>query len=90
MIQVTDSHQINELVEMVERYLEPHQPKDHKYRLNVIREAIQQEDDWYYVVVQPDRDGIRSYDVSARLVEAELAIERGEKRKILLVPTIPN
>ncbi len=90
MIQITDAHEINELVKMVERHLEPHQPKDRKYRLNVIRDAIQQEDDWYYVVVQPDRDGIPSYDVSARLVEAEMAIEEGEKKKILLVPTTPN
>ncbi|MEE9295530.1 MAG: hypothetical protein V3W34_11290 [Phycisphaerae bacterium] len=90
MILITDSHEVNEIVELVERYLEPHQPKDRKYRLNVIRDAVQQEDDWYYVVVEPDRDGIPSYDVSARLVEAELAIEKDENRKILLVPTTPN
>ena len=77
-----------QLVDMVQRYLEPHQSKD--YRLNVVADGIRQDDDWWYVVVQPDKDDIRAYDYAARLSEAEQDLQDKEHLNVLLVPVMPN
>ena len=76
------------IAELARRYLQPHQPRD--YRLEVDVESIHQDEDWYYVVVEPSREGVRSYDYSARLAEAELDLQEKEKVNILLVPALPN
>lgn len=85
---VLDQKERDRIVELARRYLQPHQPAD--YRLEVVADAIEQEDDWYYVVVVPSRNDIRSYDYSARLVEAELDMQEKEHVKVLLVPALPN
>jgi len=89
MVQVTEKKAIEDIVDLVARYLEPHQPADRSYRLRVVPEGIQREDDWYYVLVEPDRDDVRSYDYNARLVEAEMNLQEKENKKILLVPALP-
>ena len=77
------------VIETVKRYLEPHQPSD--YRLNVIETGIRHTgDDWWEVVVQPDRQDIRSYDYYGRLADAENDIEDHEKLKVLLLPALPG
>jgi hypothetical protein len=88
VILLQDKAKIRKIVETVEKYLEPHQPAD--YRLVVSPNGIQEEDDWFYVVVEPDRDDVRSYDISHRLVEAESDIEKHTELKILLVPVRPE
>ncbi len=75
------------VVAMARKYLEPHQPQ--RYRLNVIEEGVKKEDDWWYVLVQPDRDGIRSYDYYGRLAEAEIDLKDSEHVNVLLVPVLP-
>ena len=52
-----------EIVSLVQRYLKPHQSKD--YRLNVVPDGVRQEEDWWYVVVQPDKNDVRAYDYAA-------------------------
>ena len=86
MTTVTDQREVKRLIELVRQYLEPHQPADGSYRLEVVPEAIQQEDDWYYIVVRPSREDVRSYDYNARLVEAEIDLQVKEGKKVLLVP----
>ena len=77
------------MAEIVRRYLEPYQPSD--YRLNVMESGIRHtRDDWWEVVVQPDRNGIRSYDYYGRLADAENNIEDHEKLKVLLLPVLPG
>ncbi len=76
------------LVEIVEKYLEPHQPIG--YRLKVLADGIKQDDNFWHVVVQPTRDDVRSYDYHGRLAEAENDIEDHEKLKVLLVPVLPG
>ena len=73
--------------EIVQKYLEPHQPQD--YRLNVVPNGIKKNDDYYYVVVRPSRDDIRSYDFYAALAEAEIDLVDKENLNILLVPAMP-
>ena len=76
------------IIEIAEKYLEPHQPKD--YRLHVRPKGLRQDGDYWYVVVQPDKEDVRSYDYYGRLAEAENDIEENEDLKILLVPTLPG
>ncbi len=73
---------------VVSRYLEPYQPPD--FRLNVRPDEIMQDDDWYYVLVEPSREDARSYEYYGRLAEAELDLQEREKMKVLLVPVIPG
>ena len=80
---VTVSQDIKKLVE---KYLEPNQPSS--YRLNVV--GMRRDNDWYYVVVQPSRDDIRSYDYYNILAEVESEIEQTENVNILLVPALPG
>ena len=77
----------DEIIDLVTRYLEPHQPLN--YRLNVTN-RVRHDDDFWYVVVQPTRDDIRSYDYYARLSEAARDIEEQENVNVLLVPTLPG
>lgn len=90
MIPVKDQKEVKRIVDLVQKYLEPHQPKDKSYQLKVIREGVQQEDEWLYVVVEPSREDVRSYDYNARLVEAEQELQEKENVKVLLVPTLPD
>lgn len=82
------SEEQQNIVDTVRRYLEPHQPSG--YRLNVIEQGIRRRDNWWEVVVQPDKEDIRSYDYYGRLAEAEDDIEEHEDLKILLVPVLPG
>lgn len=76
------------IIEIVGKYLEPHQPKN--YRLHVRPKGMRQDGDYWYVVVQPDKEDIRSYDYYGRLADAENDIEENEQLKILLVPVLPG
>ncbi len=87
MIPVKDP-QRQRIVELVQKYLEPHQPKD--FRLEIRPDAIEQEEDWYYVVVEPSREDARSYEYYGRLAEAELDLQDKEHLNILLVPVLPS
>lgn len=70
----------------VTRYLEPRQPQG--YRLNVV--GLKRDGDYFYVVVQPSREDIRSYDYYNILAEVENDIEENENLNVLLVPALPG
>ena len=55
-----------------------------------MEQGIRHSDDWWEVVVQPDREDARSYDYYGRLAEAENDIENHEDLKILLLPVLPG
>lgn len=71
-----------EIIALVERYLEPYQPKD--YRLNVV--GLRRDDDYFYVVVQPTRDDIRVYDYYNTLAEVETELEERENVNVPVLP----
>ncbi len=77
-----------EVIETVKRYLEPYQPSE--YRLNVLETGVRHDGDWWEVVVQPDKDDIRSYDYYGRLADAENDIEDHEHLNVLLLPILPG
>ena len=90
MIQISDQRMREEIAELVRKRLAPYQPDPSDYVLTIDPDAIAQDEDWFYVVVTPSREGVRSNDYSSRLVEAELDIQEQEHRKILLVPALPE
>jgi len=81
------SEEQQNVIDVVRRYLEPHQPSD--YRLNVMEQGIRHRQDWWEVVVQPDKE-VYSYDYYGRLAEAEGDIENHENLKVLLLPVFPG
>ena len=76
------------LIDVVEKHLQAHQPV--KYRLKVRPDAIEQEDDWFYVVVEASDEDAKAYDYYDRLAQAELAIKEQEHLNVLLVPVLPG
>ncbi|MDM8006814.1 MAG: hypothetical protein QUV05_11790 [Phycisphaerae bacterium] len=87
MTSVPQSQQ-EKVVELVRRYLDRHQPKD--YRLEVVPDGVQQEDDWYYVVIRPEPENAGSYEYYGYLTEAEQELQEKENVKVLLVPALPG
>ena len=57
MHRVLDDKERSTMAKLAEDYLKPYQPE--KYRLEVDEDSIQQDDDWYYVVVEPSSNDIR-------------------------------
>ena len=65
--------------------------KSFPFTLRVDRDAIRpDEEDWYYVVVAPDKGEVRAYDYveTLEIVENQLRAEGCEK--IILVPALPD
>lgn len=77
-----------QIIALANKYLEPHQPED--YRLVVIADGVKKDGDWWYVLVQPSREDIRSYDYYGRLAEAEIRLKDEENVNVLLVPVLPT
>jgi len=83
-----DSSESERIVDLVRRYLEPRQPAN--YRLEIVPEGVRREDDWYYVVVRPVPEDVRSYEYYGLLTEAEMELQDQEKMNVLLVPVLPR
>ena len=77
-----------EVFELVREYLRPHQPRD--YQLEVIEEGSRKDDDWWYVLVRPNREDVRPYDYYSRLAEAEVTLRDEKGLNVLLVPVLPE
>ena len=73
---------------LVERYLQKHQPRQYKL---VATEAVRDGDYWY-VIIQPDKLNVRTFDYSMRLADTEEDIRDHEKKppNLLLVPFLPT
>jgi hypothetical protein len=80
-IETLDSEKVR-IKERVETYLQPRQPDN--FRLNIV--GVKRDGEYVYVVVQPDRDDIRSYDYYNVLAEVENDLEENEHLNVLLVP----
>lgn len=59
-------------------------------QVNVIEQGIRHRDNWWEVVVQPDKEDAYSYDYYGCLAEAEGDIEEHEDLDIKLVPVLPG
>lgn len=78
----------DKVLDLIESYLERHQPKG--YHLNVSRDGVRQDGNWWFVVVQPDRDDVNARDYSVIMSQTEDELEDREHLKVLLVPSLPG
>ncbi len=78
----------DEIARKVQEALDRHQPR--QYRIEVDRNAIMADDDWYHVVVKSEGDQ-RDRDFYDALVSAEEDIEnKSDGHTYLLVPVIAD
>ncbi len=75
-----------EIARLVTDYVQQNQPGD--YRLTVDPDAVQQEEDWWYVVVRPDRPGVRAHEYAERLTRIEDQIWDQKELHVVLVPSL--
>lgn len=58
-----------------------------RFSLHVRDDLTREEDEWVYIVVVPDKPGIRAVDFVQVLTDVELQVRQAEQKKeILLVP----
>lgn len=72
-------------ISLVEEHLSRHQPRD--YKIEVVPGTARQDDGWWYIAVQPDKENIPRYDYYNVLAIVEREIQdRDETFNTLLVP----
>jgi hypothetical protein len=70
--------------DMVEKYLEKHQPSE--YRILIERSGIHEDEDgWWEVPIKPSKDGVPSYDWIGRSAEAAGEIDEAEGVHVLFM-----
>ena len=79
------TREADRIVRIVQQALDKRQPAG--YRIEVVPDAVLQEDNWYQVVVRSDKD-VRSYDFYNVLAEAEAELQDELKVNVLLVPAV--
>jgi hypothetical protein len=72
----------------VERYLAPHQPSE--YQIRIVADAVEQQGGTWYVVVEPTREDVRSYDFTARLAEAAADLMERDDVDVQLTTVLPQ
>ena len=58
------------------------------FHLKVSEEYDRQEDDWLYLVVLPDKDGVPANEYVEALSVVEMRLRRKENEHVLLVPAL--
>ena len=58
--------------------------------LEVLSRGIRQEQDWWYVLVQPDKEPDKRYEYYEALADAEVELMEQDDLTVLLVPVLPN
>ena len=77
-----------QIIALAEQYLELHQPPD--YRMRDLREGVRKIEGTWYVVVEPSREDVKSYDFNARLAEAATELMDAEGVDVLLTTVLPR
>jgi len=79
-------HRRPKILADIQRFLDERQPRD--FRLDVVPSETKRENDWWYVVVRPTPESVRSDVYASVLVDAEEAFQEAKKVKVLLVPML--
>jgi len=57
----------------------------------IVKEASVEEEEWVYVIVVPDREGVRAYDYAKVLSDVELELRRDEhEQHVLILPALDD
>ncbi len=72
------------VAELVEKYLEAHQPKG--YRIVIDRDGIREDSDgWWEIPIRPSKEDAPSYDWIGRSAEAAVELDEAEGVHVLFV-----
>jgi hypothetical protein len=76
---------LKEVLRQVDERLAKEHP--HGYRLKTVASGSRQDDDWWYILVRPDKKNVNAFDYASCLakVEQDLA-DTNRHLKVLLVP----
>ena len=88
MVNVVDKKELERIVGLARKYLEPYQPCD--YRLEVDDTNVQKDGKWYFILVTPSKNNVSAADYSSRLARAEeeLARDHEQEYEFLFVPVV--
>ena len=78
----------DEVLNIVEQYVNRHQPS--AYHLDVSRQGVRHDGDWWYIVVKPSQADIRAREYSDIMEQVEDQIKSQRGLRVLLVPTQPG
>ncbi|MGC9259691.1 MAG: hypothetical protein ACP5I8_06370 [Phycisphaerae bacterium] len=76
---------LKEVLRQVDERLAREHPQG--YKLKTVASGSRQDDDWWYILVRPDRKNVDAFDYASCLakVEQELA-DTNPRLKVLLIP----
>lgn len=75
-------------IEKVQYYVERNQPPEYRLVVNTDPALIRNEEGWWYIIVRPNREGVRAHEYSERLSDIEDEILEKERVHVLLIPTL--
>jgi hypothetical protein len=80
----------SKIIRIVEEALKPHQPSD--YRITVVdhKGAVEKHGDTWFVVLEPSREDVKSYDFGARMAEAGADLMDRDDVIIQLTTVMPS
>lgn len=78
----------DEVLNTVETLVNQRQPP--AYHLDVLRQGVRHDGNWWYVVVQPTPPDIRARDYANIMEQVEEQIKMQHNINVLLVPVLPG
>lgn len=57
------------------------------YTLQVVKDGVRHENEWWYVPVTPSKPGVRAHEYAELLTRAENQLQAELSVKVLLIPT---
>ncbi len=76
------------VAQLVSEQLQLHHPGG--VTIEVAREAVRRQDDYWYVPVRPSAQPPKIYEYYETLAEVEATLEENEQLQVFLVPIIPE
>lgn len=77
-----------QVIEAVRKHIKDHHPGG--AILEVLTKGVRHEQDWWYVMIRPDKQPPKRYEYYEALAEAEVEIRKTERLTVLLVPVSPE
>ena len=65
-----------------------HHPKAAQWDIEIVKDSLRQEDDWWYLAVRPKKN-VRTNDYYELLADVESELQDEKNLNILLVPAAP-
>ncbi len=77
-----------QVLDLVEQHIRQRQSSE--FELNVVREGVRHEGNWWYIVVQPNPPDINARTYQNAMEEAEEDMDQREHVNVLLLPNLPG